>query len=379
MNDHFDLANYMNTSIEKIIKDVIKGTLKNPRETAFLLKYREISKNNFRKRKAYKESGQNIPTFLISSITNACNLFCKGCYARNNGMCNEEESMALMTADQWLDIFNQSKDLGISFNLLAGGEPLMRRDIIRAAASVKNTIFPIFTNGTLIDDDYLKLFNAHRNLIPVLSIEGSQSTTDFRRGEGTYQKLLMTMKSMNNRQLVFGVSITVTAENILEVTSKDFLDVLARLGCRIVFFIEYVPVDQTTSHLAPGEKERLILENKQNELREIYESMVFVSFPGDEKYMGGCLAAGRAFFHINPNGSAEPCPFSPYSDRNLKEHSMIEVLTSPFFKKLQENGLVGGEHNGGCALFQHEDLVKSLLNEGNYNMRIQSDSLSMEV
>jgi len=39
MNEHFDLANYMNTSIEKIIKDVIKGTLKNPRETAFLLKY----------------------------------------------------------------------------------------------------------------------------------------------------------------------------------------------------------------------------------------------------------------------------------------------------------------------------------------------------
>jgi len=58
---------------------------------------------------------------------------------------------------------------------------------------------------------------------------------------------------------------------------------------------------------------------------------------------------------------------------------MIEVLASPFFKTLQENGLVGGEHNGGCALFQHEDLVKSLLNEENNNMRIRSDSLSMEV
>jgi len=211
-------------------------------------------------------------------------------------MCNEEESKELMTTAQWLDIFNQSKDLGISFNLLAGGEPLMRRDIIRAAASVKNIVFPIFTNGTLIDEDYLKLFHSHRNLIPVLSIEGSQATTDFRRGEGTYQKLLMTMNSMNKHKLIFGVSITVTTENILEVTSEDFLDVLAKLGCRIVFFIEYVPIDQTTNHLAPGEKERRLLEDKQNGLREIYESMVFVSFPGDEKYMGGCLAAGRGFF-----------------------------------------------------------------------------------
>lgn len=67
-------------------------------------------------------------------------------------------------------------------------------------------------------------------------------------------------------------------------------------------------------------------------------------------------------FYINPNGSAEACPFSPYSDRSLKDHSILEVLSSPFFKQLQEQELVGGEHNGGCALFQQENLVKSLLN-----------------
>lgn len=47
--------------------------------------------------------------------------------------------------------------------------------------------------------------------------------------------------------------------------------------------------------------------------------MVFLSFSGDEKYVGGCLAAGRGFFHINANGEVEPCPFSPYSDVNSKE------------------------------------------------------------
>ncbi|KNZ40317.1 radical SAM protein [Acetobacterium bakii] len=362
MTEHFDLANYMNESIEIIIRDILKGTFKNPRETAFLLKYKEVSKRNFRKRNFFEASGQHIPTFLISSITNACNLFCKGCYARDNGMCNDEKTAELLTAAQWLDIFRQSKDLGISFNLLAGGEPLLRRDVIQAAASVKNTIFPIFTNGVLIDADYLKLFNAHRNLIPVLSLEGNQPATDFRRGKGTYLKLLTTMKALDQHKIVFGTSITVTTENRLEVTSKEFLDVLAGLGCRIVFFIEYVPVDPATEHLAPGEKERLFMENRQNELREVYDSMVFVSFPGDEQFMGGCLAAGRGFFHINPYGSAEACPFSPYSDRSLKEHTILEVLSSPFFEKLQEQELVGGEHNGGCALFQQEDLVKALLN-----------------
>jgi len=362
MNKHFDLADYMNESIEIIIRDIIKGTLKNPRETAFLMKYRETNKRNFRKRRFFEAAGQHIPTFLISSITNACNLFCKGCYARDNGMCNDEKSVDLLMAAQWLDIFRQSRDLGISFNLLAGGEPLLRRDVIQAAATVKDTVFPIFTNGVLIDADYLKLFNAHRNLVPVLSLEGSQTATDERRGEGTYQQLLVTMKSLDQYKIVFGVSITITTENRIEVTSREFLDVLASLGCRIVFYIEYVPVDPATEHLAPGENERLLMETRQNELRDIYDAMVFVSFPGDEQYMGGCLAAGRGFFHINPNGSAEACPFSPYSDRNLKEHTILEVLASPFFKQLQEQKLVGGEHNGGCALFQQEELVKSLLN-----------------
>ena len=89
--------------------------------------------------------------------------------------------------------------------------------------------------------------------------------------------------------------------------------------------------------------------------------MMFLSFPGDEKFMGGCLAAGRGFFHINPQGEAEACPFSPYSDRNLKEHSLLEVLRSPFFAKLREAELVGGEHTGGCALFERDDEVRKLL------------------
>ena len=89
--------------------------------------------------------------------------------------------------------------------------------------------------------------------------------------------------------------------------------------------------------------------------------MIFLSFPGDEKHMGGCLAAGRGFFHINAYGAAEACPFSPYSDRSLREHTLLEVLDSPFFARLQQESLVGGEHDGGCALFQKRAQVQALL------------------
>ncbi|MNO95403.1 hypothetical protein D3C76_870440 [compost metagenome] len=169
------------------------------------------------------------------------------------------------------------------------------------------------------------------------------------------------MDTLKDAGILYGASVTVTTENVNTVTSKEFFQKLYDKGCRAVVFVEYVPVIEETKYLAPTDLERKTLEIKQQELRESYEDAVFISFPGDEKYSGGCLAAGRGFFHINVNGSAEPCPFSPYSDMNLKDCSLREALKSPLFRKLNETGMLMGEHDGGCLLFQKENEVKEML------------------
>ena len=79
--------------------------------------------------------------------------------------------------------------------------------------------------------------------------------------------------------------------------------------------------------------------------------------------MGGCLAAGRGFFHINAYGAAAPCPFSAYSDLSLKNHSLREALHSPLFQKLQDCGMLEESHVGGCTLFAQETEVKKLIGE----------------
>lgn len=89
--------------------------------------------------------------------------------------------------------------------------------------------------------------------------------------------------------------------------------------------------------------------------------MVFVSFPGDEKSSGGCIAAGRGFFHINSNGGAEPCPFSPYSDINVRDTSLREALKSPLFLALREQNVLMEEHSGGCVLFERRESVEAIL------------------
>jgi len=88
---------------------------------------------------------------------------------------------------------------------------------------------------------------------------------------------------------------------------------------------------------------------------------LFISFPGDEKTSGGCLAAGRGFFHINANGGAEPCPFSPYSDTNLRNVSLADALNSPLFLALQNENILMEEHPGGCVLFDRMDNVEEIM------------------
>jgi MoaA/NifB/PqqE/SkfB family radical SAM enzyme len=237
----------------------------------------------------------------------------------------------------------------------------MRRNIVEKASSVKEIVFPIFTNGTLFDEDYMNLFDKNRNLVLIVSIEGNEYQTDSRRGKNTYNSIMAAVDILNKRKILFGCSITVTTENIKAVTNKEFVQDLYDKGTRVLIFVEYTPVIKSTEKLAPTDIERLLLERSLEKLRQLFENIVFLSFPGDEKYMGGCLAAGRGFFHINANGSAEPCPLSPYSDVNLKDSSLREALKSPLFKKLKDNEILLGEHTDGCTLFGKEDDVKKFL------------------
>lgn len=361
-----DLAAYMNGSISRIMTKAYKNVLSNPREAKFAFRMQQLfAKSEKRRKKAKEQEGIEVPPFLICSIATICNLHCKGCYARANGIAADsaEEQKTTLSPDQWKAIFEESASLGINFALLAGGEPMMRKDILEAVAEVKDMIFPIFTNGTLIGPSYIDFLKNHLNMIPVISIEGMEHSTDERRGKGMYKRAMQSVEMLHEEDLFFGTSITVTTENFDLVTSDEFVDNLCDLGCKLIIYVEYVPTEAGTEYLAFGEADLTMMEAVQTHQRERYQDVIIISFPGDEQHMGGCLAAGRGFFHIGPDGSAEPCPFSPFSDSSVIELGVKGALGSPLFRKLRDVHLVGGEHSGGCALYEHRDEVEAMLKE----------------
>ena len=363
MKDTFDLQKHIQEGVEKIVADTIKATLKNPKESAFMLRFAAASRRASKTRLALEQEGLHVPGFLIASITSRCNLHCAGCYSRCSSATVDAEPEEQLSREEWQSVFQQAEELGISFILLAGGEPLIRRDVVEAAGAMPNILFPIFTNGTYIDKGYFDLLDRCRNLIPVLSIEGGREITDQRRGRGIYDLVTANMEKFREKGLIFGASITVTTENVREVTSREFVRGLAAQGCRLVIYVEFVPVTEEAATLAPGDAQRAVLSEAIDSLRGEYDDMVLLSFPGDELAMGGCMAAGREFFHINSQGGAEPCPFSPYSDINVRKTSLKDAMKSRLFDALREGGVLSEAHTGGCVLFSHREEVQRLLAE----------------
>lgn len=362
--EHLDLGAYMSSSIRNIMTKAYKNVLSNPREAKFAYRMQKLfEKSEKRRRKVLDDEALEVPPFLISSISTTCNLHCKGCYARSNGIAEDTETdrKQTLSPEQWREIFKEAASLGINFSLMAGGEPMMRKDILEAVSEVEDMIFPIFTNGTLIGPSYVEFLRKRLNLVPIISIEGTAMGTDERRGQGVFRRAMHSMELLKEENLFFGTSITVTTENMQLVTSRDFVNQLRSYGCKIVFFVEYVPTESGTEHLAFSDEHVAQMESVLEELRAEYQDIIFLSFPGDEKALGGCLASGRGFFHIGPDGSAEPCPFSPFSDSNVAELGVRKALQSPLFRKIRAARALGWEHTGGCTLFEHREEIEKML------------------
>ncbi|MDR0293773.1 MAG: radical SAM protein [Oscillospiraceae bacterium] len=354
MNNH--LEQVLSDGIQRLIGDALRITPKNPKQSAFLLQAAAAARKAARRRHAFEQAGEHIPPILIASITGSCNLRCAGCYARAGHVCHDSQELPLI---MWERVFADAEALGVSVILLAGGEPFLRYDVLEAAAGHKKLLFPVFTNGTLLGDRAMGLLDSHRSLIPMVSIEGGEAATDARRGQGVYKQTVETMRRLRQSGLFFGASVTVTSDNLDVVTDSVYMDSLEKMGCKAVLFVEYVPVERP--ELALGGDDRDKLAARVREARTRQKGMIVISFPGDEAELGGCLAAGRGFFHISAAGGAEPCPFSPYSDVNLRNVSLREALKSPLFARLREEGVLTAAHTGGCVLFEQKEMVSEFV------------------
>ncbi len=349
---------YFNKQISRLFLQVIRVATFNYKYFLFWTGVLFHQKNAYKKRKHFKRKDVIVPPIMIVSITNKCNLRCKGCYALQQKRDEQKE----IGIERLRLLFEEADVLGIRIIMLAGGEPFMRKDVLQLASENKKIIFPVFTNGTLVDERMQLFLNKNKNVFPVLSIEGQYESTDDRRGKGMFNSIVQVAVAFKEQKQFFGLSITLTRENFDQVLNQDFVKDFTQRGSRLFFYVEYVPGNNSDlpNCLTSMQKQRLPKLIKQ--LRDKNKAF-FIALPGEEDQYGGCLAGGRGFIHVSSTGALEPCPFAPYSDVNLKEMSLKSALNSDFLKTIRSEHHSLKESAGGCSLWENKEWVEKKLGE----------------
>ncbi len=279
----------------------------------------------------------NIPWAILMDPTSACNLHCTGCWAAEYG------NKMNLTYEELDDIINQANDLGCHFFLYTGGEPLVRKaDLIRLCEAHPDSIFSAFTNGTLIDEAFADEMLRVKNFVPAISAEGFEKSTDSRRGQGTYRKIMRAMEILKEKKLPFGISACYTSANVYDVGSEEYFDKMVEWGAKFCWLFTYMPIGKAAvPELMVTAEQRKFMYEQVRKFRKT-KPLFTMDFWNDgeysgyserngTRYPGGCIAGGRRYLHINAGGDIEPCAFIHYSDSNIREKTLLEALRSPLF------------------------------------------------
>ena len=245
------------------------------------------------------QEGCNVPWVILLDPTSACNMHCTGCWAAEYG------NRLNLTFEELDSIVTQGKELGTYMYIFTGGEPLVRKkDVIALCEKHSDCEFLSFTNGTLIDEAFCQ-----------------------------------------------------------DVTSEEFFDMIIDAGALFVWFFHYMPVGSGAApQLLPSPEQREKVYRKIREYRST-KSIFSMDFQNDAEYVGGCIAGGRRYLHINAKGDVEPCVFIHYSNANIRECSLLDALKSPIFMAYHDGQPFNKNMLRPCPMLENPEKLRAMVKE----------------
>ncbi|MGN1181619.1 MAG: radical SAM protein [Faecalibacillus sp.] len=303
-----------------------------------------------------KKYGCNIPWTILLDPTSACNLHCTGCWAAEYG------NKLNLSVDEIDSIIQQGKELGVYMYIYTGGEPLVRKkDLIKICEKHNDCVFLCFTNATLIDEEFADEMLRVGNFYPAISLEGFESATDGRRGEGVYNKVIEAIELLHRKKLIYGISSCYTSANFDSITSEEYFDKLIDLGAYFIWYFHYMPVGNDASpDLMPTPEQRTETYRRIRHYRAT-KPLFAMDFQNDAEYVGGCIAGGRRYLHINANGDIDPCVFIHYSDSNIRKKTLLEALQSPMMMAYHDNQPFNENMLRPCPMLENPEKLREMV------------------
>ena len=303
-----------------------------------------------------QRKGCNIPWAILLDPTSACNLHCTGCWAAEYG---HKLNLSLDTIDS---IVRQGKELGTYMYIYTGGEPMVRKkDLITLCERHPDCEFLSFTNGTLIDEAFCQEMLRVKNFVPAISLEGFEQANDGRRGQGVFEKVQNAMRLLKEHKLPFGISTCYTSANYEDISSEAFFDLMIEAGAMFVWFFHYMPVgNEAVPALLPSPEQRKAVYERVRRFRET-KPIFSMDFQNDAEYVGGCIAGGRNYLHINAAGDVEPCVFIHYSNVNIHDCSLLDALKSPLFMAYHDGQPFNENMLRPCPMLENPEILRDMV------------------
>jgi len=359
-----------------VFKKVLRETSPHHRKAlvkAFIINQLLIGSN---RRKSFSETpgGFYPPGLMVISPTMRCNLNCFGCYA---GSYQRDQDLSFDTLDR---VINEGKEMGMFFVVVSGGEPFFRKDLMDLFEKHHDVAFQVYTHGGLLDEPMVNRIARAGNILPAISIEGFEEETDRRRGEGHYQKVMEAMRLLKKKGVLFGFSATATSENTDLITSDAFVDHMVDMGCTIGWYFTYVPIGREPNlDLMQTPEQRNRLRRWVRHVRNTKPILV-ADFWNDGPVVGGCIAAGRKYFHINSRGDVEPCVFCHFAEHNVKDTPLKVALNSRSFSFIRSCQKENHNPLRPCMIIDHPEVFREVSSmEGVYFTHDGADNVVSEI
>jgi radical SAM protein with 4Fe4S-binding SPASM domain len=302
------------------------------------------------------------PVHPVWEVTSACNLRCRQCHA-SGGKVNPDE----LTTEEGKKLLRELSEItDFRMLVLAGGEPLVRKDILELTFEARNLGFEvsIATNGTLLDSALALEFKRMKvaNIAIGLNAVDEHIHDGITGVPGSFEKTRRAIHYTKELGMNLQINTTVMKENAEYI--PDLLDFASEVGAQIVLLYHLTPVGrgEREMELSTREYQGLVemVAGKQKKSKSIIEPVCAPQYWAyltkrsgvlrtlAQTFFKGCVA-GKGLCYIKPNGDVWACPFIPISAGNVRQNKLKDIWEkSSLFELLRDRGNLKGKC-GGCS------------------------------
>jgi AdoMet-dependent heme synthase len=280
------------------------------------------------------------PKIIQWDTTSNCNLNCKHCRASNLDRVAED-----LTFDESILMLDEINKLAPNASLaMAGGEPLMRKDIHQILSYIRKNLslsVELLTNATLIDENNIpwlaELVDGFN-----ISMEGATAEVhDAIRGKGAFDRTIKAVDLLVKEKVPLAVRMTYFGQGEEEV--EHLIRLVYSHGVDSFNFRYVVPVGNASgTKVDPIQHERLSIFiwdlckslNMTIGFSDPFPELLTSKIRKDEIEGNQKLSSGEAvtgcsvafsLLYINPQGMVQFCPYFPVEIESIKNKAISDI------------------------------------------------------